>query len=201
MSLDVVTLALAKAFSKQYTDSAISGISGGIHYKGAVNYYSDLPNNAEVGDAYTVKYKGSSGTETDGQEYVWASYEGTNQWIAFGPDMSQFQPLLVSGTNIKTVNNESLLGSGNISIVANVAFEPLYSIDTIITNGTSTGDTLVSLHCDATVTIAPDTDYQLPTTISVVGCDYTYDNITGVIALSQATDDVTITATCVPSSV
>lgn len=51
MSLSIETLALAKALSKQYTDSAISGISGGINYKGAVNYYSDLPNNAEVGNA------------------------------------------------------------------------------------------------------------------------------------------------------
>lgn len=30
------------------------------------------------------------------------------------------QPLLVSGTNIKTINNNSLLGSGNISIEATV---------------------------------------------------------------------------------
>ena len=31
-------------------------------------------------------------------------------------DLSGYQPLLVSGTNIKTVNNNSLLGSGNITI-------------------------------------------------------------------------------------
>ena len=300
MSLDVVTLTLAKAFSKQYTDSAIAGISGGVHYKGAVSYYSDLPNNAEVGDAYTVKYKGSSGTETDGTEYVWASYEGTNQWIAFGPDMSQFSkveanPTLsgsestligieVDGVKYKTptVTIDSALSNvsenpvqnkvidlalsskqstidsshklssdlvddtssvnkfvtasekttwdgkstvsvsdtgtatdeisyitidgtekkiaGGGSTVANVAFEQMYQVTTDITNGTSTGDTLVSLHCDATVTITPDADYQLPTTISVIGCDYTYNNVTGVVTLSQATDDVTVTATCVAST-
>lgn len=32
-----------------------------------------------------------------------------------------YQPILVSGTNIKTINNESLLGSGNISIVTSAA--------------------------------------------------------------------------------
>lgn len=30
--------------------------------------------------------------------------------------MTEYQPLLVSGTNIKTINNESILGSGNIEI-------------------------------------------------------------------------------------
>ena len=30
--------------------------------------------------------------------------------------MQEYQPLLVSGTNIKTINNESILGSGNITI-------------------------------------------------------------------------------------
>ena len=80
--MDIVTLAVAKS----YTDEAISGIGGGITYKGAVNYYSSLPSNASVGDAYTVKYKGSSGTDPDGSEYVWGNYEGTNQWIKLGAD-------------------------------------------------------------------------------------------------------------------
>ena len=108
MSLSVETLALAKGFAKSYTDSAVAGISGGINYKGAVNYYSDLPNNAKVGDAYTVKYKGSSGTETDGTEYVWASYEGTNQWVAFGPDISQFSKVTANPTLVGT--EDSLTG-------------------------------------------------------------------------------------------
>lgn len=84
--MDIITLAAAKSYSKTYTDSAISGIGGGISYKGAVNYYSNLPNNPSVGDAYTVKYKGSSGTDPDGSEYVWGNYEDTNQWIKLGAD-------------------------------------------------------------------------------------------------------------------
>ena len=34
----------------------------------------------------------------------------------WGKLKNKFQDKLVSGTNIKTVNNESLLGSGNITI-------------------------------------------------------------------------------------
>lgn len=58
----------------------------GIKYKGEVNYYADLPNSAEIGDAYTVKYAGSSGTTPDGTEYVWGTASGTNQWINFSKD-------------------------------------------------------------------------------------------------------------------
>lgn len=40
----------------------------------------------------------------------------TNSYLTTGSASSTYQPKLVSGTNIKTVNNESLLGSGNITI-------------------------------------------------------------------------------------
>ena len=59
----------------------------GIKYKGEVNYYSNLPATGnEIGDAYTVKYAGSSGTTPDGTEYVWGTVSGTNQWINFSKD-------------------------------------------------------------------------------------------------------------------
>ena len=91
MSISVETLALAKKFSKTYTDAAIASLPNGIVYRGAVNYYSDLPSNAEEGDAYTVKYTGTSGTTADGTEYVWGNDGGTLAWIAIGPDPSQYR--------------------------------------------------------------------------------------------------------------
>lgn len=68
--MDIVTLVLAKKGAKQYTDEAIEGLGKGIIYKGAVNYYNDLPNNASIGDCYSILYKGTSGTESSGLEYV-----------------------------------------------------------------------------------------------------------------------------------
>lgn len=53
---------------------AISELEGGIHYIGEVDYYNDLPANPNLGDGYTVKYSGTSGTDLDGTEYVWAKY-------------------------------------------------------------------------------------------------------------------------------
>ena len=68
--MDVVTLALAKKGAKQYTDSAIAGLGKGVIYKGAVDYYNDLPNDATLGDAYTVRYKGNSGSISYNAEFV-----------------------------------------------------------------------------------------------------------------------------------
>lgn len=70
---------------KDHSDK-IDAAALGIKYKGEVNYYADLPNSAEIGDAYTVKYSGSSGTTPDGTEYVWGTVSGTNQWINFSKD-------------------------------------------------------------------------------------------------------------------
>ena len=54
----------------------------GFNYKGEVDYISDLPTTGNtVGDVYTVKYRGSSGTDPLNDEYVWGKYEGIEQWI------------------------------------------------------------------------------------------------------------------------
>lgn len=69
--------------------SAIAAFPKGLVYKGAVNYYASLPTSGQtIGDVYTVKYAGTSGTTTDGTEYAWGNYEGSAQWIAIGPDVS-----------------------------------------------------------------------------------------------------------------
>ena len=86
ISIHSVILAVKLAFkkSKAYTDQKTSGLAGGIKYKGAVSYYSDLANltNVEEGDGYTVKYAGTSGTTPDGTEYVWG-YDTDLQTLAW----------------------------------------------------------------------------------------------------------------------
>ena len=91
--MDIVTLALAKKSAKQYTDEAIAGLGKGILYKGAVNYYNDLPNNAEIGDCYSVLYKGTSGNISSGIEYVWGKVNGQSSasWIQLGADINNFE--------------------------------------------------------------------------------------------------------------
>jgi len=73
-------------YTKYEIDQMIGSLSGGVHWLGAVNYYSSLPSNASLGDAYTVLYEGSSGTEPCGDEYVWGTLNSNNQWILFGKE-------------------------------------------------------------------------------------------------------------------
>lgn len=90
--MDIVTYALCNKKAKQYTDAAINNLPKGIVFKGSVNYYSDLPNNAEIGDCYTVLYSGTSGSDPSGIEYVWGlnTETSTEEWIAIGPDLSDY---------------------------------------------------------------------------------------------------------------
>lgn len=89
MAISVDTLAVAMKYAKSYTDAIIAQLPRGVNYIGAVNYYNNLPNNPEMGDAYTVKYQGTSGSVEDGTEYVWATYEGTLQWVPWGSDITR----------------------------------------------------------------------------------------------------------------
>lgn len=52
--MDVVTLGVALNGSKKYTDQVTQSLMGGVHYRGSVNYYTGLPNDASEGDSYTV---------------------------------------------------------------------------------------------------------------------------------------------------
>jgi hypothetical protein len=87
---------------------SIDSLEGGVHYIGEVDYYNDLPANPNLGDGYTVKYSGTSGTDLDGTEYVWAKYiktiEGANLF-----DYTDVSNIIVdtmyNGQGIKTPAN------------------------------------------------------------------------------------------------
>lgn len=128
--MDILTYIMAKNNASSMIQSAISGLPRGIVYRGAVSYYNDLPNTAEVGDCYTIRYKDNS-NESNGAEYVWGPYDGSNRWIQLGPDLSSYQETLVSGTNIKTIHGNSLLGAGNIEIPTYSPFKSTWRHDTI----------------------------------------------------------------------
>lgn len=86
--MDAATYILCKSSAKKYTDQVTQSLMGGVHYRGSVNYYADLPNDAQEGDSYTVKYAGTSGSIADGTEYTWG-YDTDSQtyaWISFSKD-------------------------------------------------------------------------------------------------------------------
>lgn len=86
--MDAATYILCKSSAKKYTDQVTQSLMGGVHYRGSVNYYADLPNNAQEGDSYTVKYAGTSGSIADGTEYTWGYDTDLEDytWISFSKD-------------------------------------------------------------------------------------------------------------------
>lgn len=85
--------------------------------------------------------------------------------------------------------------TGNTTVSASGTAN-IYSITKSITNGTASGASTITYGSTATVTITADSGYDLPSTVSVSGANYSYNDTTGVITLTNPTGNVTITATC-----
>lgn len=71
-----------------------------------------------------------------------------------------------------------------------------YNITSQITNGSASGAVKIKENGHATITIAPDTGYKMPSSVVVMGASYTYDSTTGEVVLSNPTGDVYVTAYC-----
>ena len=85
-NMDTIDAELSNRYPKSQTYSsreadeaianAINALPRGLIYRGAVDYYNNLPSeNNELGDTYSIKYQGTSGTEPDGNEYAWGKYD------------------------------------------------------------------------------------------------------------------------------
>ena len=112
--MDLVVLSLAKKGAKQYTDTVIGNLPKGVVYRGSVNYYTDLPNNAEIGDCYTVLYTGESGSNPFGAEYVWGvnTATSTNEWTQIGQDLTNY----VKNTDYASSSTGGVIKDGSQSL-------------------------------------------------------------------------------------
>ena len=88
------------------------------------------------------------------------------------------QAALVSGVNIKTVNHESILGSGNIDVEGGQGGEDGVGFDSITTPATPDGTTQIILTNGDTITL--DLNHQHPQYPKYVYCatQAAYDAIT-----------------------
>ena len=68
--MDIITYILAVNKAKKYVDDSIQSLGAGFTYKGSVSLISSLPDDASLGDLYTV--------EEDGGSYVW---DGTKWFV------------------------------------------------------------------------------------------------------------------------
>ena len=104
---EIGTVATQEWVNKKITNAYI--------YKGSVDTYDALPSGADPGFVYNVR--------SNGANYAWTGTEWDElgatvnlDAYALKTDLNGKQDKLVSGTNIKTINGDSILGTGNITI-------------------------------------------------------------------------------------
>ena len=103
-----------------------------------------------------------------------------------------------NGDLVSYVNNQSEPADPTAMTELEVRrlFRTEYDITVSVTNGTYSGDSEIWTSETASVTIAPAAGYVLPSSITVSGASYTYDDATGVCELSSATGNVAISVVC-----
>ena len=101
-----------------------SGPDYSENFDGAFSSLSGTPTTIAgygITDAFDGAYGSLTGVPSvftpDTHNQAWSTITGTPTTIS-GYGISDAQATLVSGTNIKTINNQSLLGSGNITVAA-----------------------------------------------------------------------------------
>lgn len=117
--------------------------------------------------------------------------DDTGMSYFWGKLKAYFQPKLVSGTNIKTINNESILGSGNINVSYSIDFFfPVGSYyetsDTTFNPNVTWGGTW-SLEAEGLVHIGAGTTYAVGTTGGAKTVTLTYANAGIKNASAEAT--------------
>lgn len=109
---------------KQYFTNYINNVIGDIT---GIKFIvvTSLPSVGEKGTIYLMKNDSSTEANNVYDEYIWLTNKNTYEKLgsfSTSIDLSNYQPKLVSGQNIKTINGQSVLGSGNIEIVVGDAF-------------------------------------------------------------------------------
>ena len=147
----------------QQMQSAIAALAGGVHLKGAVNYYTDLPATGQSeGDAYTVLYAGTSGTEPLGVEYAWATYDGTPQWIPLGVDPTYYAKAadLATETAARQKTDAALIDVINRG--------PKNLLPNTLANGAQSRNVTASVAADGTFTLSGTAASSSPDAVFVL---------------------------------
>ena len=153
-------------------------------------YYSDGDVDASVDTTFTC----CVGTSMNTREVI---IDGQLQTLDANGKCT-FQPHgdAINNYNCTFEYDDTVASISRITFVKYSADASFYPITATVTNGAYSGNTTIYQYNTALVIIHGNDGYQLPTSISVTGASYTYDNATGFIRLSNPTGAVTITATC-----
>lgn len=118
------------------------------------------------------------------EEYVFRRIEERLRLLEAGGGPSGYQPLLVSGTNIKTINGDSVLGSGDL-VVGGAAD----TFETVSKNLDAEG---------ATLTYSGETLTQIGYTSGVVKTlNYGVDGLSSVVLSGSTPGGIALTKTLI----
>lgn len=171
-----VTAATSGLASETYVQNAVSGLASESYVESAITTAtSGLATTQYVDSAITAATSGLASTGyVDSAITAATSGLASTGYVdsAITSATSGLQETLVSGTNIKTINNESLLGSGNITISG------------------GSGETVVELtqaEYDALSAYAPDTTYIITDATPINMDDYATTATTSAISADVST--------------
>lgn len=117
-------------------------------------------NYASSASAATIPFRGTGGVLSVGTP-TGATHATTKQYV--DNNLATKQDTLVSGTNIKTINNESLLGNGNITIQGGSTPETINVSDTTYTIASLEGNKIYNFSnalTSLTITAFGNTDVE-----------------------------------------
>lgn len=192
-----LTEELADRYTKSEVDAKVSSV---YKFKGNVANYAALPaTGLTIGDVYnlldtganyawtgtvwdklgdTIDISGKEDSSNKSQDIEtdktsttkYASVKQLYDWA-----VAKFQAVLVSGTNIKTINGTSLLGSGDITVSAGgagdiTALKPTGIVGVVSNNSFASG----SMPTDLSTTLVNTTDYNIASGLNIIQGSNTY---------------------------
>lgn len=210
----LISSATSSSASLSLTASSLNGFSRDM-VSGAQTYSTSTT--YAVGDR--VRYQYQTWECTSPTTGTW----NKNSWTALDPLQIQVdgkQDILVSGTNIKTINNTSILGSGNIDIQGGSSYTAGTGIDITndvisVTNAISTGAALgaTAVQPSDLATVATSGSYSdltnkptIPSAVTeatVSGWGFTKNTgtVTSVNNVSPVNGNVTLSIPTVPTNI
>ena len=171
-------------------------LMGDYLYNKLISMYS---NDGVENVVYSVTNTLTTNTNTD--RYIKGvsaghSYEASITGPALASIIVTMNNIDITSTTYNASTGKINISSVTGNIVVSESQVTVYTITTNVSNGSSTGATSIVDGGTATVTIVPSLSATLPSTVTVTGASYTYDSTTGVISLSNPTNNITVTAVC-----
>lgn len=153
--------------------------------------FADLSNLSALQQSvvYELYVKASNIAGTSGKSSV-VEYDHRDRVAA--PSLSLNTNTLYIGDNATDAEAFDIYVDGVYATTMTV----IYPIAVRCDNGTYSGSTSLNVNGTAIVTLSANTNYALPTAISVTNASYTYDSTTGEVVLSNPTGNVSIIAIC-----